>query len=219
MKSQDIFLLLKLVSLSRRSVRGDELSDPGNPVLDSSAHVEDERHDWSDEKSGSVSRSRAHAISLHEQYSVRSLAVATGISKSEISNILQRCYRSGLAKLSVEAGHPVVNTKALCEFITFGIRYVFPASMGEMTRGIATGLTAPIFGGALRAGTDFVPVWPDPKGDTSGLAVEPLFRTVPRAVRVDADLYAMLALVDSIRIGQPREKKLAASKLEALLRG
>jgi len=43
--------------------------------------------------------------------------------------------------------------------------------------------------------------------------IEPLFKSVPYAVRLDAELYALLALVDAIRIGQSRERNLAIKLL------
>ncbi len=217
MKSQDILLLLKLVSLTKQEhQRQDDqvLRDLGTSLKD--------WRDWSD-GDDDLSQQLDLGFPRHKQetidpYSVRSLSTLTGISKSEVSNALNRCYQCGLAKLSRDKATPSVNTKGLEELIIHGIRYVFPAKMRELTRGIATGLTAPIFGGELRAAGQQIPVWPDPKGNTSGLAVEPLFKTVPMAVRRDPTLYVLLALVDSIRLGLPRERSLAALKLEELLR-
>ena len=57
---------------------------------------------------------------------------------------LKRCYANGLAKRDRHSGAPRVNTKSLCEFIVHGLRYVFPAKPGEVTRGIATGFAAPV---------------------------------------------------------------------------
>lgn len=78
------------------------------------------------------------------QYSVRALADATGISKSEISLALQRCYEVGLAKPYRLTGIPRVNQRALSEFIIHGLRYVYPAKPAEITRGIATAWAAPV---------------------------------------------------------------------------
>jgi hypothetical protein len=105
------------------------------------------------------------------------------------------------------------------EFLIYGLRYVYPAAMQAFSRGIATGLTAPIFGGELRAAGEQTPVWADAKGNTSGPAVEPLYKTVPFAVRKDPNLYVLLALIDSIRLGLSRERNLAVSKLHEILRG
>ncbi|AYH41922.1 hypothetical protein [Azoarcus sp. DN11] len=216
MKSQDVYLLLKLVSLSKQEQQ--ERDDPfGSKLMPLEAW-----RDWSDEDEsheqfdlGFPSYGKGPDS---DRYSVRSLSVLTGISKSEISNALNRCYQSGLAKISRDDAVPTVNTRALRDFIIYGIRYVFPAKMQEMTRGIATGLMAPVFGGELRSAGQQIPVWPDPRGNTSGLAVEPLFKTVTMAVRKDRNLYILLALVDSIRLGLPRERNLAIKKLEDVLR-
>ena len=65
---------------------------------------------------------------------------------------------------------------------------------------------------------ELVPVWPDPHGSTKGVTVEPLYKTVTGAVRRDSRLYALLALTDAIRLGQPRERNLAAELLAQMLR-
>jgi hypothetical protein len=151
------------------------------------------------------------------QYSMRGLSEETGISKTEVNTALRRCFDVGLANLD-RKGIPSVNTKALFEFIMYGIRYVFPARLGEITRGITTSFAAPVLEGKLISAGDLVPVWPSPHGTAKGQAVEPLFKTVPFAVRRDLELYAMLALVDSIRLGQARERKVASELLEHQLR-
>lgn len=210
MKSQDIFLLLKLCALAHQ----------GRDVLNPSLALEG----WQDWTASEVddfsvdSEVLLNGDALNDVYSVRALAAQTGISKSEVSNVLNRCYRSGLAKPSRVDGTPSVNTKALQEFIVYGIRYVFPVAMQGLTRGITTGLTAPVFKGELISGSDMPPVWPDSNGATPGFSVTPLFKTVPYAIRKDPGVYALLALVDSIRLGLPRERSLAISKLEQLLR-
>lgn len=50
----------------------------------------------------------------------------------------------GLAKNDRRLGIPKTNSKALLEFIAYGIRYVLPAKEGELTRGIATSIAAPV---------------------------------------------------------------------------
>ena len=102
-------------------------------------------------------------------------------------------------------------------FIIYGLKYVFPAKPGELVRGIATTFSAPILKDKLLSAGDFKLVWPNADGNTKGLAIEPLFKSVGYAVRYDPTLYAMLALVDAIRMGQPREKKLAQAMLQELL--
>ena len=56
-------------------------------------------------------------------------------------------------------------------------------------------------------------VWPDPEGTLRGQSIRPLYATVPSAARNDQKLYELLALVDAIRVGKARERKLAEEEL------
>ena len=221
MKSQDIFLLLKLISLSQQ--------EKGIPIF-----LKSKWEDWEEPEKYRLTQSTAVNFDLEEipvhlrtnktvqdsiaaQYSVRALADSTGISKSEVSLALQRCFEIGLAKPDRFAGIPRVNQKALGEFIIHGLRYVYPARPAEITRGIATAWAAPALKDLVMSAGEMVPVWPDAHGNTIGQAVAPLFKSVPVAVRKDARLYSLLALTDAIRIGQPRERIIAIKKLESML--
>lgn len=234
MKSQDIVLLLKLVSLSQREseVPSQEPEnwkgwDEGTAHRQSLLHAygtdvfSEELDDHEDQfMISSISmESDSFDLGTHDPYSVRALSFSTGISKSEVSIALKRCYANGLARRERHSGIPRANTKYLYEFIVYGLRYVFPVKPGEVTRGIATGLAAPVLQGELMTSGDLVPVWPDARGNAKGIAVDPLFKTVPMAVRRDSTLYAFLALIDAIRMGQPRERNFSAKKLEILLKG
>ena len=53
------------------------------------------------------------------------------------------------------------------------------------------------------------PVWPYIKGNVQGLAFEPLYKYAPIAALRDPVLYEYLALVDALRDGRARERKLA----------
>ena len=48
-----------------------------------------------------------------------------------------------------------------------------------------------------------------------GMHIEPLFKSTVYAVKQDPQLYALMALVDAIRLGQPRESNLAADLLKS----
>lgn len=151
------------------------------------------------------------------QFSVRALAASTGVSKSQVSLSLQRCYEVGLA-LESRGDWPLqVNKRGLLEFLVYGVRYVFPAKLGAITRGIATGAAAPVFAGKLFTAGETVPVWSYALGNTKGQSVEPLTKSVPQAVQHDVMLYALLALVDSLRIGGARERGVAEKHLARML--
>jgi hypothetical protein len=230
MKSQDIFIALKLVAIDMRTAGGKH-SDPTpsidisklfvrsssfDPLYELGSRMPDQiERDSNIAETGMQAEFSERAA---DPNSVRSLAETTGLSKSEVSNVLARLADSGLGRQ--RSGEPFsVNSRALNEFLVHGVRYVFPARMKELTRGIVTGLTAPVFNKQiLHTAADHTPVWPDPKGDVSGPAVEPLYRTVPMAVKRDTLLYELLALVDSIRIGLPRERNLAISLLNDRLK-
>lgn len=206
MKSQDIFLLLKLVSIEHRQ------KDWKMPACERAWQ------DWEDWELSPLVDIPTKAEMRANDYSMRSLALETGISKSQVNLALQRCFDMSLLRSDRKTGLPKVNISSLFEFIVYGLRYVFPTKPAELTRGIATGLAAPVLEGKLMSAGDVPPVWPDAKGNTKGSLIEPLFKTVTHAVRRDQRLYSFLALTDAIRIGQPRERKIAAELLNELLK-
>jgi hypothetical protein len=56
-------------------------------------------------------------------------------------------------------------------------------------------------------------VWPDEEGTVRGEMIEPLYPTIPKAAKVDPEFYELLTLLDVIRVGRPREYKIAADQL------
>lgn len=55
-------------------------------------------------------------------------------------------------------------------------------------------------------GDEPVPVWPSGEGSARGVALTPLFKTAQEAVPRDGRFYELLALTDSLRGGQARER-------------
>ena len=106
--------------------------------------------------------------------------------------------------------HP--NKSALLEFLTHGVRYAFPATLGAETRGVPTAGGLPEFSGEMPAGSGAV--WPSADGTARGPSVVPLYEGAAAAALADARLHRLLALVDAIRIGPARERRIA----ERLLR-
>ena len=135
------------------------------------------------------------------------LGFQLGLSPSMAHSAMRRARKEGLL-------HPlenIPNKAALAEFLVHGVRYVFPAELGTLTRGMPTSYAAPPLSKQFSgAGHDDVPVWPDPEGETRGVALKPLYRSVPKAAREDVNLYEWLALVDALRAGRARERELAA---------
>lgn len=154
---------------------------------------------------------------VQSMYTVRALELQTGISKTQVNRSLKHCMEIGLARTDRELGVPRAKTKALLEFIIYGLRYVFPARVGELTRGVATSFAAPVLAGKLLSAGEHKLVWPDAHGDAMGQKVEPLFRTAVYAAKQDPEMYALLALIDAVRLGQARERNLASKLLQQYL--
>lgn len=148
-----------------------------------------------------------------DPYSVRGLEAELGISKSEVNASIRRSLDSGLAVRDRRSGRPIPNRKSLYGFITHGLKFVFPARPGAMMRGLPTAFAAPMLAGDLISGGQYDYVWPAADGEVMGQSVEPLFKSVPHAALKDMRLYEYLALVDAVRLGNPRESSVASQKL------
>ncbi len=137
------------------------------------------------------------------------LAESLYISQSEISESLNR---SKIAKLLSPDKKEVLRISFL-EFLIYGLRYVFPAMPGRITRGIVTAHSAKPISSQIIASDD-VYVWACNSGNIKGQEIEPLYKNAVSAVKEDEYLYELLALTDVIRTGKIREFKLAVAELE-----
>ena len=147
-------------------------------------------------------------------WSYPKLAVALSMSASEVHSSVRRATRSGLLQ---DNDRHTPNRKALLEFLVHGLKYVFPAEHGGLTRGLPTAHAAPPLRDQFAASDEPPPVWADPEGTVRGQELEPLYRSVPKAARADKELYELLALVDAIRGGRARERELAVKELRSRL--
>lgn len=142
----------------------------------------------------------------------KDLAISLGISASEISEALERCRIANL----VDASKKRVQALALKDFLTYGVRYVFPAQPGSVVRGVPTAVSASPIKDAINGGSE-VFVWPYKNGTMRGQSIEPLYSSVPEAVGKDEELYRLLVIVDTLRMGRVREREVALVELEKCL--
>ena len=179
MKSQDIFILLKLVSLEQQAKDniGSGLLQPAKGYV----------YDWQGWELDEEQLARDFEQSQSEMYSNRGLEASTGVSKSEVNASIKRSMSVGMAKLDRKSQLPRVN------------------------------INAPVLEGKLMTAGEYIHVWPDALGKEKGQSIEPLYKSVPMAVRKDPRLYGFLALVDAIRLGASRESAFAAQELEKRL--
>lgn len=214
LKSQDILVVAKLASLQiqHRSLIDERSLEEAVPS---------DWHGWELESAPGVPIHEAKLASmgddLIQQWTYAQLSQSLGLSASECNACVKRALLCGLLRLPRGSKQPVPIGPALLEFIRHGIKYVFPAEEGALTRGVPTAFAAPVLPKRLLSGGDHIYVWPDARGREMGLSLQPLHKSVPYAVRNDATLYKILALADAIRFGHPRELKVAAEQLEKVL--
>ncbi len=139
-----------------------------------------------------------------------------GISPSEVHGAMKRLQAARL--LHGPELQNKSNTSALEEFLIHGVKYSFPAEHGSITRGIPTSYAAPPLKNEIFSNDELPPVWPWPEGEVRGIAFKPLYKTAPLAASKDSRLYELLALVDAIRDGRARERKIAEYELIKRLR-
>lgn len=139
----------------------------------------------------------------------KDIAASLKISQSEVSEALERCR---IAKL-VDRNKQKINIMALEEFLIYGLKYVFPAQPENIVRGVPTAFSATPIKEQISQGTEKY-VWPYNKGTERGQGIEPLYKSVPEIVNDDAELYELLVIVDTLRIGKIREIEIAKSELK-----
>ncbi len=140
------------------------------------------------------------------------LAHELGMSQSEIVKSLRRCTEAGLLDPHTRQTY----RHAFLEFAEHGLKYIFPAKLGGPTRGMPTAWAAPVLSNLTVASDEEKPVWPLGNGTSRGVAVRPLYPSVPQAVAHDVRLYGAIACLDLIRLGRVRERKLAVDELKRL---
>lgn len=154
------------------------------------------------------------------------LATLLCMSASEVNAGFKRLVLAGLLS-PVITDDPknkitLIPSKSACEeCLISGVKYFFPVQLGAYTRGIATSYAAPVFEKHFILGDDPIPVWPYGEGDRRGLALEPLYSSVPKSLTKFPDqlFYELLVLVDAIRSGRARERNIAIKLLKEKLHG
>ena len=155
-----------------------------------------------------------YAPSDRPSYSI--MGAELWMSASEVHSAVKRLKESRLLHGAGLDERP--NLNAIEEFLIHGVKYSFPAERGSLTRGIPTSYAAEPLCRFIQAGSEPIPVWPDPNGTARGVSIIPLYKTVPDAARQDPVLYERLALLDAIRDGRARERGIAERELKLSLK-
>lgn len=154
------------------------------------------------------------------------LALHLCMSVSEVNVGLNRLIRSKLlgeqdpSERNPRKPKTFLPVQVACEeCLIFGVKYFFPPIISEYTVGIPTRYAAPILRNKLIQDQDPIPIWPCVEGTDKGVALLPLYPSVPRSLIQYPDqlFYDLLALIDAIRAGDARERKLAANILQEII--
>jgi predicted transcriptional regulator len=136
------------------------------------------------------------------------LAAELCISKSEISESLSRSKYARLLDFSKRKA----NAAAFLEFLSHGIRYVYPAIAKGRQKGFLTAFSAAPLN--KKIASQAIVVWPSENGNAFGDSIEPLYPAVVPAIQKDKTLYEIMSLIEAIRIGKAREIVLAENELK-----
>ena len=151
-----------------------------------------------------------------QHWTYAALGEALSMSASEAHASVKRAVAAGLAVAGARGEWSPVRP-SLLEFALHGVRYVWPAVLGPVKRGVPTAFGAEPLASQLTVAAGDAPVWAHPGGGARGPALAPLYRTAPQAALADSALHRLLALVDALRVGRARERQLAAQLLAAEL--
>ena len=147
--------------------------------------------------------------------SVREISALTGISAGEVSKGTKRLLAAHI--VVSRDGQVFVESGALLEWLTFGVRYAYPQESVGYGRGMPTSWNCPVLK------SEMVPsspawVWPVAGGDSDGVLIKPVHGSVPFAASHDVELYRVFSLLEAIRGGKPRELAISRDLLRDIIK-
>jgi hypothetical protein len=151
-------------------------------------------------------------LAHQDDWTYRSLADLLHVPHAVVQRALERAKDADLysgARREVHLPH-------FEEFAIHALRFVAPAQLGPLAPGVPAAWAAEPMAKAIHsAGDDPPPVWPYAPGQVRGQSVEPLHPAAPEVVADWPELSEILALLDSLRVGDPRVRQVAESLLPA----
>ena len=142
---------------------------------------------------------------------LQSLADALAVVPSQVHASLARLESASLLK----PGTRSVNARALIDFLTGGIRYVFPAHRERLASGVPTAYSAIPLSEDIDAVDVLVWQAPNHPAAVQGFSIRPLYARAPLLVDRAPTTYQLLTIVDALRLADPRVRLPARTRLEA----
>ena len=146
-------------------------------------------------------------------WTFRALGAEVGMDVAALHRSVGRLKNAKLLDTSRQ-----VNRSNVEEFLLHAVRYLIPGRLGPEGRGIPTAWGVEPLRSSL-ANYGPIPVWPSPHGRSRGPALEPVSEAAPDLVASNPEISQLLGLVDAIRVGRARERKLASSELSRRIWG
>lgn len=137
------------------------------------------------------------------------LAKNLRMSQSEVHQAIKRSQLSGLYDPLTKRP----KRQALIEFIIHGLKYAFPAIIGDSVEGVPTAHSAPPLNNQIISHDEMSYVWPWKGEKLKGKKVAPLHKNVPIVAKSFPEMYPLLALIDALRVGRAREREMAEKEL------
>lgn len=147
-------------------------------------------------------------------WTYRELAKELDVPHPLVQRALQRAEEAGL----YSSASRDVHRANLEEFLLHGLRFLAPAKLGSVVAGVPAAWAAPPMARVIRESGDLPPVWPAAHGRLRGQALSPLHDSAVRAAERNPRLAELLAIIDSIRAGDVRVRKVAGEQLRDRLR-
>ncbi len=151
-----------------------------------------------------------HLLTEDSPWTFQSASESLGISASQVHAAWKRLLKSKLADPEFKK----VIKRNLLEFLCYGAKYCFPATIKGVGKGVPTGHTHPKLRKLLLTGDSDQYVWPSTKGKVKGIEVDPLHKSAVNLSQCNAKAYEILAAFDSLRSGKSREQEIAISLLK-----
>ena len=210
-KSQDIVVLVKLISIEKMIIKFNDLYQDEYNFY----YLNDRSYD---------SQKFFDYQSISLLLSMRGLAESINISKSETAECIKRLYKIGLLtfknqkngeRIELSNLNWEVNKRSFFKLIVNSFEFFFKTEPKAIDIGIPTVFSNELLKSHLAYSSPLPFIWPIASYKAiSGIAVDPLHKSVPQASMNDQYLYEIFSLIDVFRIGSPREKKIAQNLLE-----
>jgi hypothetical protein len=149
-----------------------------------------------------------------QTWTLRELAEKLHVDHTLVYRSLKRAEAAGLYSASSKQ----VNRPNFEELMTHAGRFIAPARLGGLTRGVPAAWAAePISTLVRQSEQEPPPVWPHALGLVRGQALEPLHPASVEASQETPTLASLLSIIDSLRAGDVRVRKVAAAELHDAL--